>query len=109
MPTQLILVDDDPMVRTGLRFMLESADSRWVGRTHTQETPAGTFRWVLTEVDEDGKLRDLRSADYEFATFVGALDEGVDQLNCMSRNSLNAGPRACEPISDAAAVQESGL
>ncbi len=56
------------------------------------ETESGAFRWVLTEVDNERQLSDLRSSEHEFLTFEGALKEGVDALKSLS-NDLNAGPR----------------
>lgn len=56
------------------------------------ETETGSFQWVLTEVNEAGRLRDIHSSEHEFISFEGALDEGVDALKNMSAD-LDVGPR----------------
>ncbi len=56
------------------------------------ETEAGTFQWVLTEVDAKGRLHDLHSSEHEFISFEGAIDEGVDALKNISADP-DMGPR----------------
>ena len=55
------------------------------------ETETGSFRWVLTEAQQD-RLRDLRSSEHEFIAFEGALDEGAEALKSMCAD-LAVGPR----------------